>query len=603
MTANLRHSRAGGNPATLITECLDIWISADTAKKSGRGRASGNSINVYGVKKLRELILELAVRGKLVPQDPKDEPAGELLKRIQVQKEKLIKSGKIRKGQQLPLITDNDKYFDLPNGWDWSRLGNIGDWGAGATPLRSISSYYGGKTPWFKSGELIADFIDTSEETITELALKECSLRLNQPGDVLIAMYGATIGKAAILKVAGTTNQAVCACTPNKGIFNRYLLLLLKAMKSNFIGQGAGGAQPNISREKIIATLAPFPPQLEQHRIVAKVDELMALCDQLEAQHNNVTEAHEKIVSVLLETLTQSTDAKAFTENWQRIATHFDTLFTTESSIDALKQTLLQLAVRGKLAPQDMDSENADVTYSKNIKLPKNLERSGKQKIRDKSIIAKDKLPTIPETWSYKSIDQLYLSNHILDYADGNHGSLYPRKADFGKEGVLFLTAAQISNNGYISWDQCPRLKYPIAKQLLKGWATENDVFFTHNATVGRTAYAHDCPESKFLLGTSVTYYRINENSIEPKYLCLYFASPSWQAQAELVMKQTTRNQVSITKQALFFVALPPLAEQRRIVAKIDELMTLCEQLKARVTKANQLQQKLVDVMIEKAVA
>ena len=328
----------------LLTDHIDIWTAAETEKRSGRGRASGNAASVYGIKKLRELILELAVRGKLVPQDANDEPASALLKRIQAEKAKLIAEGKIRKGQPLSSISEQEKSFHLPVGWGWVRLGQIGDWGAGATPLRSVSSYYGGKTPWFKSGELTADFIEFSEETITELALKDCSLRLNQPGDVLIAMYGATIGKTAILKVPGTTNQAVCACTPNTGIFNRYLLVLLKATKSNFIGQGAGGAQPNISREKIISTIVAMPPTAEQHRIVAKVDELMALCDQLENQHSNAAEAHEKLVSHLLGTLTKSPPASPsplckrgargdFDLDWQRIAAHFDTLFVDTDRI------------------------------------------------------------------------------------------------------------------------------------------------------------------------------------------------------------------------------------------------------------------------------
>jgi type I restriction enzyme S subunit len=250
---------------------------------------------------LKQTLLQLAVMGKLVSQDPKDEPASDLLKHIQAENAKLLAEGKIRKGKPLLPISEDDKAFILPHGWGWVRLGQIGDWGAGATPLRSNTSYYGGNTSWFKSGELTADFIDTSEETITELALKECSLRLNQPGDVLLAMYGATIGKSAILKIPGTTNQAVCACTPNTGVYNRYLLVLLKAMKSNFIGQGAGGAQPNISREKIIATVAAIPPTAEQHRIVAKADELMALCDQMKSRLTAANQLQQKLADVMVE--------------------------------------------------------------------------------------------------------------------------------------------------------------------------------------------------------------------------------------------------------------------------------------------------------------
>jgi len=142
--------------------------------------------------------------------------------------------------------------------------------GAGATPLRGKHVYYGGSIPWFKSGELTGDYISSSEEYITDLALKETSLRYNKIGDVLIAMYGATIGKTSILEVPATTNQAVCACTPFKGIYNVFLLTLLKAYKNRFITMGAGGAQPNISREKIIATVIALPPSLNNTALSPK---------------------------------------------------------------------------------------------------------------------------------------------------------------------------------------------------------------------------------------------------------------------------------------------------------------------------------------------
>jgi type I restriction enzyme S subunit len=230
---------------------------------------------------LEHTILQLAVRGLLVPQDPTDEPASILLQKIRTEKDRLITEKKIRKGKPLPDIGDEEMFFELPGSWAWVRLNSIGDWGAGATPSRTNINYYGGAVPWFKSGELTADHITESEETVTDAALRECSLRLNQPGDVLIAMYGATIGKTSILDVVGTTNQAVCACTPFSGISNSYLLLLMKAYKPYFISQGAGGAQPNISREKIIHTVIGLPPLTEQSRIVTRIEELHALCAEL----------------------------------------------------------------------------------------------------------------------------------------------------------------------------------------------------------------------------------------------------------------------------------------------------------------------------------
>ena len=176
-------------------------------------------------------------------------------------------------------IKEEDIPFELPENWCWCRLGDVGDWGAGTTPNRSKREYYSNEgIPWIKTGELNNGIVISSEEFITEKALKECSLRYNKVGDVMIAMYGATIGKVAIAGIELTTNQACCACTPYNGLYNKYLFYFLMANKENFINQGEGGAQPNISREKIVKTLIPLPPLEEQENIVKKVEELLPLC-------------------------------------------------------------------------------------------------------------------------------------------------------------------------------------------------------------------------------------------------------------------------------------------------------------------------------------
>ena len=230
--------------------------------------------------KLKKSILQYAIQGKLVEQDETDEPASVLLERIRAEKKAQLGKKYVESyiykgddncyyekvGENEPVLLENLP-FDIPDSWCWARLGTIGDWGAGATPSRSNSEYYNGNIPWIKTGELNDGYIYSSEETITEQALQKCSLRYNKIGDVLIAMYGATIGKLAIAGVELTTNQACCACTPYKGLSNIYLFYFLKEEKDRFIKLGAGGAQPNISREKIINYLIPIPPYNEQIRI------------------------------------------------------------------------------------------------------------------------------------------------------------------------------------------------------------------------------------------------------------------------------------------------------------------------------------------------
>ncbi len=356
-----------------------------------------------GVQKLRELILQLAVQGKLVPQDPNDEPAAVLLEKIRAEKERLVKERKIRKSKPLPPVEIDEIRFEIPESWEWIRLNQIGDWGAGATPNRAKSEYYGGSIKWLKSGELNDGYVSESYEKITESALKDCSLRVNKCGDVLIAMYGATIGKVAILEVEATTNQAVCACTCFAGFYNRYLFLLLKSYRQHFSNQGAGGAQPNISRIKIINTVAPLPPFEEQHRIVAKIDQLMALCDELEARQQKKQEARLRLNSAALDKLLTAHEPAEFANHWQRVCDNFDMLYDNPETVGELRKAILQLAVQGRLVQQDANDEPAAVLLGRIREKKGELVKDGKiKKTKAPFLWEEGEVPyKLPKEWKW----------------------------------------------------------------------------------------------------------------------------------------------------------------------------------------------------------
>jgi len=585
----------------LITENLDIWTSA-VQTKSAAGRGSANKLELYGIKKLRELILELAVRGLLVPQDPEDEPASELLKRIAAEKAQLVKDKKIKKPKALPEIEDDEKPFELPKEWEWVRLGDVTNYGTSdKAEAKDVEP-----DTWVLELE---DVEKVSSRLLAKVRFSERQFRSSKnvfyEGDVIYGKLRPYLDKVLVANESGVCTTEMI---PVRGYACLVPSFLRIAMKwPGFIAYANesthGMNLPRMGTAKARMALIPLLSESEQSRIVAKVDELMALCDQLEQQQESSITAHQTLVQTLLDALTTASERDGFIAAWARIADHFDTLFTTEWSIDQLKQTILQLAVMGKLVPQDPNDEPALDVYSETIELPCGYTRSNKQNIRGKNLVDIKYLAALPKGWGYFSVDNLYKTNHILDYEDGNHGSLYPRKSDFGDEGVIFLTAAQIDKRGNIDWVECPRLKYDYAKKLTKGWSEEGDVYFTHNATVGRTAIARSAPEKRFLLGTSVTLFRINGFSISPGYLYTYFSSPAWYNQAAAVMQQTTRNQVSITKQALFYIALPPLKEQQKIVAKIDELMPLCNTLKANLNTAQTTQLHLADALSGQAVS
>ena len=244
---------------------------------------------------LKKSILQEAIQGKLVPQIAEEGTAQELLEHVKAEKQKLVKEGKLKKTALASSVIfrgDDNRYyekigkkcvditeqipFEIPNSWTWVRMGQIGDWGAGSTPQRSNHDYYGGNILWLKTGELNNGIIYDTEEKITQRAFQDCSLRMNKIGDVLIAMYGATIGKLAIVGKELTTNQACCGCTPHV-VYNWFLFYFLMASRDTFIKKGEGGAQPNISRVKLVEHLIPLPPLNEQKRIVQNIEQLMQL--------------------------------------------------------------------------------------------------------------------------------------------------------------------------------------------------------------------------------------------------------------------------------------------------------------------------------------
>ena len=261
-------------------------------EKFGNDKTLLDKLNADINTRLKKSILQEAIQGKLVPQIAEEGTAQELLEQIKKEKQKLVKEGKLKKSafnNSVIFRGDDNKYyeqigkkclditeqipFEIPNSWTWARMGQVGDWGAGSTPQRGNQDYYGGNILWLKTGELNNDIVYDTEEKITQRAFQDCSLRMNKIGDVLIAMYGATIGKLAIVGKELTTNQACCGCTPYV-VYNWFLFYFLMASRDSFIKKGEGGAQPNISRVKLVEHLIPLPPLNEQKRIVKRIETL-----------------------------------------------------------------------------------------------------------------------------------------------------------------------------------------------------------------------------------------------------------------------------------------------------------------------------------------
>jgi type I restriction enzyme S subunit len=540
------------------------------------------------IARLRRFILDLAVRGKLVEQDPEDEPAAELLAAISSESQQV--KGR-RKASTHSAGQVSDGPFGVPSSWEWTQLGAIGDWGSGSTPSRGRNDYYGGATSWFKSGELNDNkCLRESDEKITHLALEQCSFRLNSPGDVLIAMYGATIGKLAILGEEAVTNQAVCACTPCWGVDTEYLYLFLLAQRDEFRLASEGGAQPNISKVKIVNTLIPLPPLAEQHRIVAKVDELMALCDQLEAARQQREQGRECLVAATLQRLNQpAEDPASFRKDASFALQVLPSLTSTPAQIKQLRQTILNLAVRGKLVEQDPEDEPAEVLIERILSHPWLKKRAKPQPAfadKGKTVM---RIP-IPDSWTWTTIESLLPPNETVTY-----GILKPVWVE---SGVPTVRVTEMKT-GAIDVGRLPRCDQSRADKFQKTTLKEGDLLISKDGTIGKTAFV---PAA--LTGGNITQHVLRlplSSLLSKEYIRLSIDSPWCQTYMSGETKGVALQGVNVGDFRKMPIPLPPLAEQHRIVAKVDELMALCDQLEQQLSQADQQRRRLLEAVLAEA--
>lgn len=582
---------------TLVTDHLDLWTTA-LKRKSTAGRGSSSKVELYGIKKLRELILELAVRGLLVPQDPNDESASELLKKVAAEKAKLVKEGKIKKEKPLPPIRQQDEPFDLPSGWKWALLPQICSYSPGKTPSTKNSVYWeDGETgiPWVSISDMEhLRTITNTAKRITQKAVAEVFRGEPVSAGSMIMSFKLTLGKISKLGVDAYHNEAIISLRPYAGICEDYVFNFLPGRAS--AGNSKAAIKGNtLNSESLAALLIPLPPTAEQHRIVAKVDELMVLCDQLEQETEASLGAHQTLVETLLSALTSAADHAQFAGAWQRIAGHFDTLFTTEESIVQLKQTILQLAVMGKLVPQDPNDEPASELLKKIAAEKAKLIKEGKIK-QEKPLPPighKETLFALPAGWKWVRMGDLF------SFLNG-----YAFKSEwFSQGGIRLLRNVNISH-GVISWDDGAFI--PVEKQ---------EEFQRFLLSPGNIVISLDRP----LISTGLKYAVLSENDtpclllqrvakfapildfVDTKFLCLWLESIYFMGSIDPGRSNGVPH-ISTKQLESTFFPLFSRSEQHRIVAKVDELMALCEQLKSRLSDVQTTQLHLADALVEQAI-
>ena len=442
---------------------------------------------------------------------------------------------------------DEEVPFEIPQGWEWCRMGSIGDWGAGATPAKSNPDYYGGSILWLRTGELNNGIVYDSEIKITKKALQECSLRMNRIGDVLIAMYGATIGKVAIVGKELTTNQACCACTPF-GIYNYFLFFFLMGSQIDFIKKGEGGAQPNISREKLVSHLMPIPPLTEQYRIVEKIQYLLPLVEKYSdsqiLQDKLNAEIKDKLRKSILQEAIQGKLVPQIAEEG-----------TAQELLEQIKEEKLKLVKEGKLKKSAL---NDSVIFRGDDN--KYWEKSG-----DNIVCIDEEIPFgIPSSWSWCRLGNI---------ASVKGGKRIPvgEKLTTENTGHMYIRVADMKENT-VKTDDIHYISESIYQKIKSYTISTEDLYITVAGTIGSVG---EIPKVFDNANLTENADKIVFKGICKKFLMYCLLSNFVQSQIKKCTTKVGQPKLAIVRIEDLVIPLPPIKEQYRIVHKIEQTASI----------------------------
>lgn len=510
-----------------------------------------------GIQKLRSLILELAVRGKLVAQDDNDESANELLQRIASERARLEAVGAGKKNKATLLEAEHNQPFNLPDSWIWAKFADV------------TSYVQRGKGPDYADQ---SDYLVISQKCVRwhglDLSQARCitpesfskydAIRLLRMGDVLWNSTGTgTIGRAVV--VPNIDSEKVLVADSHVTVVRPVLIsptylwrwIQSPTVQREITGLASGSTnQIELATSTILMHPLPLPPLAEQHRIVSKVNELMTLCDQLESEQADAEATHTRLVGMLLDKLSESNDAD-LAINWKRTVEHFESSFSNESSVEALKKTILQLGVNGRLT-------------------------------------------------NTRSFEQLKLGDLVIEASYGTS-----KKCDSTKTNGA-CPVLRIPNVVRETLDLAD-LKFSVLedKELKKVLLEEGDILLVRTngsaELVGRCAVVKGLRES-VAFASYMIRLRFDPLRVDPEFAQRVLRNHRLQNRM-IDFARTTAGQfnVSIGRLRELEMHVPSLAEQQRIVKKIDELMTLCDQLKVDLAESRSRQERLASVLIESA--
>lgn len=511
-----------------------------------------------GVQKLRELILQLAVQGKLVPQDPNDEPASVLLERIEIEKERLFKEGRLKKQKTLPEIGQAEEPFALPDGWQFVRLGDIANRiGSGSTPRGGKDAYVRCGIPFLRSQNIWNHGLELQNVAyITSDTHQKMSNTVVLPNDILLNITGASLGRCTVypdgLGEANVSQHVtIIRPTDERTKFYLHLCILSPYTQALVWGRQVGMAREGLSKKVLELFEIPLPPLEEQKRIVAKVDQLMALCDELEARQEIQQQGRVRLNNAALDALLNASDSDEFAEHWQHICNNFDLLYDHPETIAKLRAAILQLAVQGKLVPQVNpglwhEGVLGDVVESSEAGWSPRCENR----------------PCTGEEWGVLKVSAVSWGKFAPNENKALPSRLEPRPRYVVSKGDFLISRANTAEL--------------VARSVVV------DQGFPQLMMSDKIIRVHFCEDA------------------DPNYFNLVNSSPFAREYYAQVAGGTSSSMKNVSRKQILElpVVIPPLDEQKRIVAKVGQLMALCDELEAKLNKAQQNSEKLMEATV-----
>ena len=548
------------------------------------------------IARLRRFILDLSVRGKLVPQDPEDEPASELLKRIAKEKARLVKAGEIRKPKPSEPVRDDELPTELPSNWAWARLCEIGNLSGGMTPSMNRSDFWDGDIVWLSPKDIKSDEVANSELKISALGLAETRLELYRPGCLFMVARSGILKRTfpvAINRVPAAANQDMKVLAPFLAGQERYLQIMFRGLTDFLLRElvKGGTTVQSLKYTEFEKQPFPLPPLAEQHRIVTKVDELMALCDELEAARAAREAKRDRLAAASLARL-NAPDPETFPADARFALDALPALTTRPDQIKQIRQTILNLAVRGKLVPQVPADEPASELLKRIAKEKDRLVKAGeipakKDPARDTSRLTEE----LPASWCRIALGQVC---NLVTSGSRGWAEFY------STSGPGFIRAQNI-RFGRIRLDDLAFVNPPSNSEGSRTQVAKGDllIVITGAGVTNPALLEHDLGEA--YVSQHVGLVRPSDQGLSAWMLLCLMADAG--GRAELVERAYGAGKPGLNLDNIrsLSIPLPPLAEQHRIVAKVDELMVLCDQLEASLTTADATRQRLLEALLVEA--